>query len=50
MWSDSIKSILKNEIDTFIEIGPKKTLLNFLPRDYQGEKYCFCSIEDLNNV
>ena len=23
IWSDSIKSILKNEIDTFIEIGPK---------------------------
>ncbi len=50
MWSDTIKTILKNEINTFIEIGPKKTLLNFLPKDYDGEKYSFCNIEDINNV
>ena len=50
MWSDTIKTILNDEIDTFIEIGPKKTLLNFLPKDFQGEKYSFCNIEDINNV
>ena len=50
MWSDTIKTILKKEINTFIEIGPKKTLLNFLPKDFQGEKYSFCNIEDINNV
>ena len=50
MWSDTIKTILNEEIDTFIEIGPKKTLLNFLPKDFQGEKYSFCNIEDINNV
>ena len=50
MWSDTIKTILNDEIDTFIEIGPKKTLLNFLPKDFRGEKYSFCKIEDINNV
>ena len=50
MWSDTIKTILSQDINTFIEIGPKKTLLNLLPRDFQGEKYSFCSIEELQNV
>ena len=50
MWSDTIKTILKKETHKFIEIGPKKTLLNFLPRDYKGEKYSLCNLEDLNNV
>ena len=50
MWSETIKTILKDEIDTFIEIGPKKTLLNFLPKDFQGNKYSICSIEDINDV
>ena len=50
MWSETIKNILNEEINTFIEIGPKKTLLNFLPKYFQGEKYSFCSIEDIKNV
>ena len=50
MWSETIKTILNEDIHTFIEIGPKKTLLNFLPKDFQGEKYSFCSIEEINNV
>ena len=50
MWSETIKSILREDIDTFIEIGPKKTLLNFLPRDFQGNKYSFCCHEDIKNV
>ena len=50
MWSDTIKTILKKETNKFIEIGPKKTLLNFLPSDYKGEKYSLCNLEDLNNV
>ena len=50
MWSKTIDNILNKEINTFIEIGPKKTLLNFLPKDFQGEKYSFCSIEDIKNV
>ena len=50
MWSETIKTILNEDINTFIEIGPKRTLLNFLPKDFQGEKYSFCSIEEINNV
>ena len=50
MWSETIKTILNNEIDTFIEIGPKKTLLNFLPKEFSGEKFSFCSTEDIDNV
>ena len=50
MWSDTIKTILNDEINTFIEIGPKKTLLNFLPRNFEGEKYSFCNMEDIHDV
>ena len=50
MWLATIKTILNEDINTFIEIGPKKTLLNFLPKDFQGEKYSFCSIEEIKNV
>ena len=50
MWSETIKTIFSEEINTCIEIGPKKTLLNFLPKDYQGEKYTFCNNEDIINV
>ena len=50
MWSDTIKKILNDEINTFVEIGPKKTLLNFLPKDFKGEKFSFCSTEDIDNV
>ena len=50
MWSETIKTILNEEINTFIEIGPKKTLLNFLPKDFPGEKYSFCNLEDIRNV
>ena len=50
MWSDTIKTIMNDEINTFIEIGPKKTLLNFLPKDFKGEKYSFTNIEDMKIV
>ena len=50
MWSDTIKAILDDRIETFIEIGPKKTLLNFLPKDFSGDKYSFCNVEDIKNV
>ncbi len=50
MWSNTIESILQNKIDTFIEIGPKKTLLNLLPKDFQGNKISYCSVEDIQHV
>ena len=50
MWSDTIKTILNEGINTFVEIGPKKTLINFLPKDFKGEKYSLCNVEDIKNV
>ncbi len=50
MWSDTIKTILMHDIHTFIEIGPKKTLLNFLPKNFQGEKYSLSSMDEIHNV
>ena len=40
----------EKKIDTFIEIGPKKTLLNLLSKDLNVEKYSICSTEDINSV
>ena len=50
MWSETIKTVLNEDINTFIEIGPKKTLLNFLPKDFSGDKYSLCNVEDIKNV
>ena len=50
MWSNTIEFILQNEIDTFIEIGPKKTLLNLLPKNFQGDKKSYCNVEDIQHV
>ena len=50
MWSDTIKNILNENINTFIEIGPKKTLINFLPKHFQGEKYSFTNMDDIKYV
>ena len=50
MWSESIKKINDEGIDTYIEIGPKKTLLNFLPKEYQGTKNIFSNVDELNHV
>ncbi len=48
-WSRTIKKILDNETKEFYEIGPKKTLLNFLPKESEIKTYPFCSFEDINN-
>ena len=49
MWSDTIKKIISLDINKFIEIGPKKTLLNFIPKEYEGEKFSISSYEDIQN-
>ncbi len=49
MWSDTIKEIAGSGITKFIEIGPKKTLLNFIPRDFEVEKFSITCTEDINN-
>ena len=48
-WSSTIKNFISNGTTNFYEIGPKKTLLNFLPRTNDINIYPFCSYEDINN-
>ena len=48
-WSSTIKNFISNGTTNFYEIGPKKTLLNFLPRTEDINTYPFCSFEDINN-
>ena len=49
MWSDTIQKIISMNVDTFIEIGPKKTLLNFVPRNFSGEKITITNNEEVEN-
>tara|TARA_Y100000996_G_C22557735_1_gene656216 strand:- start:146 stop:1057 length:912 start_codon:yes stop_codon:yes gene_type:complete len=49
MWSDTILHIMNLGVDQFVEIGPKKTLLNFLPREFEGEKITLTNKEDIKN-
>ena len=48
MWSDTIKKIAELGINKFIEIGPKKTLLNFIPKNFEAEKIFITSSEDID--
>ena len=49
MWSDTIRKIAKTGVSKFIEIGPKKTLLNFIPKHLESEKISITSSEDINS-
>tara|TARA_B100001063_G_scaffold243217_1_gene273388 strand:+ start:1449 stop:2360 length:912 start_codon:yes stop_codon:yes gene_type:complete len=49
MWSDTIKRIINSGVENFIEIGPKKTLLNFIPKNFVGEKTCITNSEDIKH-
>jgi len=49
MWSDTIKKIISMNIENFIEIGPKKTLLNFIPKSFFGDKIAITNNEELEN-
>jgi len=49
LWSETIQKILSLNVESFIEIGPKKTLLNFLPRSYAGDKIAITNKEELEN-
>ena len=49
MWSDTIQKIISSKIDGFVEIGPKKTLLNFIPRNFSGEKIAITNNEEVEN-
>jgi len=47
MWSDTIQKIIYMNVDNFIEIGPKKTLLNFIPKSFAGEKIAITNNEEV---
>ena len=49
MWSDTVQKIISMNVDSFIEIGPKKTLLNFIPRNFAGDKIAITSNEEVEN-
>ena len=49
MWSDTIQKIISMNVETFIEIGPKKTLLNFIPRNFAGDKIAITNNEEVEN-
>lgn len=49
MWSKTIKLLISKNINKFIEIGPKKTLLNFIPRDFDGDKISLSNKEEVDN-
>ena len=48
MWSDTIAEIINLGVDHFIEIGPKKTLLNFISKDFVIEKNSISNMQDVN--
>ena len=49
MWSDTTQKIISMNADNFIEIGPKKTLLNFIPKSFAGEKIAITNKEEVEN-
>jgi malonyl CoA-acyl carrier protein transacylase len=49
MWSDTIQKIISMNVETFIEIGPKRTLLNFVPRNFAGDKIAITNNEEVEN-
>ena len=49
MWSDTIQKIISMNVETFIEIGPKKTLLNFIPRNFTGDKIAITNNDEVEN-
>ena len=49
MWSDTVQKIISMNVENFIEIGPKKTLLNFIPRNFAGDKIPITNNEEVEN-
>ena len=49
MWSETIQKIISMNVENFIEIGPKKTLLNFIPRNFVGDKIAITNNEEVEN-
>ncbi|SDK43988.1 ACP S-malonyltransferase [Natronincola ferrireducens] len=52
LWQDSVELMIENGVDTFIEIGPGKTLAAFIKRITKAldKKVSIYSIEDMNGL
>ena len=49
MWSDTMKKIIETGVGSFLEIGPKKTLLNLISKDFNGERISITDSESIKN-
>jgi [acyl-carrier-protein] S-malonyltransferase len=49
MWSKTIQFLISKGIKKFMEIGPKKTLLNFISKDFDGDKISITNKEEVDN-
>ena len=49
MWSKTIQLLISKGIKKFMEIGPKKTLLNFISKDFDGDKISITNKEEVDN-
>ena len=49
MWLDTMKSIINSGISKFVEIGPKKTLLNLISKDVECDKISITNSEDIKD-
>jgi [acyl-carrier-protein] S-malonyltransferase len=47
-WEKSVKYMLSQGVDTFIEVGPGKTLSNFVKRI--DKKTTILNVEDMNSL
>ncbi len=49
MWLDTMKIIINTGISKFVEIGPKKTLLNLISKDVECDKISITNSEDIKD-
>lgn len=49
-WQQSIELMLKDGVDTFIEIGPGKTLTNFMKKIQKGENVRVMNVEKVEDL
>ena len=49
MWSKTIQLLINKDVKKFMEIGPKKTLLNFISKDFDGDKISITNMEEIDN-